>query len=468
MFVDFAIISGLLVAAHLMRATVKWLQSLFIPAPIIAGLLGLLGSEQVLGILPFSTSLEGELHVVNMTSYPSYLVAILFGSLFIGYRPQRPAFRTIIRETGDTFFYNLATAAGQFGFALLFGALVLAPLYPTLNPAFAIMMPAGFVGGHGTAAVIGDILDKAGWHEALSIGQTFATIGLLSGLFGGILLINIATRRHWTRLVKSPHELPESLRRGFLTADEQTSMGRQTVSSISLDPLAWHFGLVMCAFGGAMLIDMAAKPLLQGGAQGITLPLFALAMLAGALIQFVLNRIGLGESVDREVVVRIGSTVSDYLIAFGVASISLKVVVDHALPLTIMSLFGIVYCVAMLYFLSRRIFHNYWFERGIFVYGWTTGVVAIGILLLRIVDPKFQSRTLEDYGVAYLGMALFEITMMIVIPLLVVKEMNLALSAVLIGAFVICLSLSGLIIGWFNAPRDAFRPGEEQPEESKS
>ncbi|MEX0727151.1 MAG: sodium/glutamate symporter [Planctomycetaceae bacterium] len=463
MFSDFAIISGLLVAAHLLRANVRLLQNLFIPAPIIAGFLGLLGSEQVFGVLPFSTTGDGESLKVDMTAYPSYLVAMVFGSLFLGHQPRRPAFRTVLRETGDTFFYNLAAEIGQYGFALLFGVFVLAPLFPSLNNGFSIMMPAGFAGGHGTAAVVAGILENEGWDEALSIGQTFATIGLLSGIFGGLLLINIATRCKWTRLVKSAHELPESIRRGFLTPDEQTSMGRKTVSSMSLDPLAWHTGLVMCAFGGALLIDALSKPFLQTASRDIPLPLFALAMLSGAFIQFALERLGLGETVDRHVIVRVGSTVSDYLIAFGVASISLKVVVDHAQPLAIMSLFGVLYCVAMLWFLGRRIFHNYWFERSIFVFGWSTGIVAIGILLLRIVDPKFESRTLEDYGLAYLGISLIQIVMLVAIPILVVKEQNLPLAAGLIGVFAMCIALSGVVVGWFTAPPAARRPGEALP-----
>jgi len=38
------------------------------------------------------------------------------------------------------------------------------------------MMPAGFVGGHGTAAAIGGTLVDYGWNEALTIGNTFATL----------------------------------------------------------------------------------------------------------------------------------------------------------------------------------------------------------------------------------------------------------------------------------------------------
>jgi len=47
----------------------------------------------------------------------------------------------------------------------------------------------------GTATAVGMSLETgAGWDEALSVGYTFATVGLLTAIFGGMLLINVATR----------------------------------------------------------------------------------------------------------------------------------------------------------------------------------------------------------------------------------------------------------------------------------
>ena len=41
-----------------------------------------------------------------------------------------------------------------------------------------------------------------------------------------------------------------------------------------------------------------------------------------------------------------------------------------------------------------------WFERSIFVFGYSTGVFAIGFILLRIVDPDNLSKTLNDTAFA--------------------------------------------------------------------
>jgi ESS family glutamate:Na+ symporter len=106
-------------------------------------------------------------------------------------------------------------------------------------------------------------------------------------------------------------------------------------------------------------------------------------------------------------------------VAFGIASIKISVVVKFATPLVIMGLLGVAFAVFYLFFISKRLFHNYWFERGIFVFGWSTGVVAMGVTLLRIVDPDFKSKALDDYGMAYVFISVVELAIISLLPMVV-------------------------------------------------
>jgi len=456
MLLDFGLMSLLLVVAQLLRARVRLLHDLWLPAPLLAGLLGLAGGRQGLGVLPFQQSATGE---PALADYPGQLVVVLFATLFLGARPRGPGLRGVVREVGDTFFYNLAAEIGQFGAALAFGLLVLAPLFSGLPDGFALMLPAGFAGGHGTATVVGEALEQGGWAEATTVGYTFATLGLLAGIFGGMVLINVGVRRGWTRLVQSAQELSEVERRGFVPDDRQRSLGRETVSPAALDPLAWHLALALVAFAAAHLVNHLARKALPGN---LALPLFAVAMLAGAGLQKALDVMGVGRYVDRHVMGRLGSCTSDYLIGFGIASIKVAVVVQYALPILVMALFGLAYCVLLFWFIGRRICRTFWFERSLFVYGWATGIVGTSITLLRVVDPQLRSRTLEDYGLAYLFIAPFEIALLVVIPPLVARGWVAVPAAVLLGLFVACIALSARLVGWFRAPPTAVREGEQE------
>lgn len=54
MLYDFAFMSLLLVIAQFMRSNIKLLQKFYIPAAVVAGVLGLLLGPQFLGVIPWS------------------------------------------------------------------------------------------------------------------------------------------------------------------------------------------------------------------------------------------------------------------------------------------------------------------------------------------------------------------------------------------------------------------------------
>ncbi|MCK8825354.1 sodium/glutamate symporter [Fuchsiella alkaliacetigena] len=449
MLMDFALMSLLLFIAQYLRAKVKIIQRLYFPSSLIAGFLGLFLSDQFLGVLPFSE---------NIASYAYLLVVVLFASLFIG-RKQKAKFKQVVDKVGDTFTLNLAAELGGFGTALLFGGFIISRFFPGVPEAFPILQPAGFVGGHGYAAAIGGTLeDVAGWSEALTIGQTFATIGILVGIFGGLALINYATRAKATKFITTMAELPDSMRTGLVSAEDQQSMGKSTVNPMSIDPLGWHLLLVLIATAGGYYAYEAWASL----GFGFNLPMMCLSMLAGVVLQFALNIFKLQEYVDRDVIVRIGSTATDYLVGFGVAGINVAIVAEYITPIIIMTIIGLLWGVFFLFICSRKLFQNFWFERGIFVYGWTTGIVAMGITLLRVVDPEFRSGTLEDYGMAYVFISIIELSLISVLPVYVAQGNVLLAGLVLILIAIGLLVITALKYGWKSDSMDALRPGEAE------
>ena len=454
MFLDFALISALLVVAHLLRTWVRFFQTIFLPTPILAGLIGLAAGPEGLDLVPFARDEAG---APVMMQYPGELVVLLFATLFMGSRASGPRFKKMIRDAGDTFFYNLSAWIGQFGLALLFAGAVLLPLFREVGGPFALMLPAGFVGGHGTAAAVGSILAEQGYGNAMAIGYTFATIGLLAAVLGGVVAINLATRSGWTRLVATPRELPADLRRGLIDPRDARSVVKETVSPLALDTLSWHLGLVLLAYGAAHAASWALR---SAGGHFTSLPMFALAVICGALIQKLLDGLGVGVHVDRATMGRLGSSISDFLVAFGVASIPLTIVADYAAPILVMSAFGFVHAGLITWWVARRTFHNYWFERGLFTFGYATGVVAMGIALLRVVDPKRKSNTLDDYGLAYLPIAVVEIVVLSTLPLWVARGAVWLPGLLLTAVAAALLVASWKTIGLFPADPVVRRVGE--------
>lgn len=242
---DFCFMSLLLVIAQFMRAKIKFLQMFYIPASLVAGILGLLLGPQFLDLIPWSGQIG---------SYAYMLVCVLFGGLFLG-KKEKTSLKKIFTQVGDSFCVNMGAEFFCFGIALLVGGALVTFLFPDVFTEIALLMPSGYCGGHGYASTIGTALNNLlGRTDGVVIGQTFATMGLLTGLFVGIICINYATRKGATRLVKSAKALPEDCRTGIVPAEKRISMGEETINPMSMDPLAWHLALTLIATLGRLYL----------------------------------------------------------------------------------------------------------------------------------------------------------------------------------------------------------------------
>ncbi|MBS6915107.1 MAG: sodium:glutamate symporter [Clostridium sp.] len=384
---DFAIASLFIMIGQLIRAKVKLIQQFFVPASMIAGFIALALGRQGLDVLPFSEEID---------SYAGSLIILIFAAVGInGFTFSKKEFKAEIDRIGSYFSYKILAQAIQFGLVPLFSIVVISKLFPEINYGFGLLLASGFSGGHGTAAAVGSSFGRLGFTDATDIAMTCATVGILSGIFGGLFFIKLGTKRGWTKYVKSFQYISGDLKTGLIQKENRTSMGKETVSSMVLDPLAWHLAVLLVASGAGML---ANKWIFEK--TGLDLPSYLLAFLISIAMFLAFKKTGVGNYIDEGVISRISGTATDYLVFFGIASIKIEVIVKYAAPLAMLLLFGIFIVVLTLLYFGSAMNKGSWFERSIFVFGYSTGVFAIGFILLRIVDPDNLSKTLNDTAFA--------------------------------------------------------------------
>lgn len=433
LFYDFAIAAALLFAAKVLRCKLRFIQRAYIPAALLAGFLGLFLGPQFLNVLPFS----GEIG-----NYPSILIAVLFGSMFVGTR-GKVSVKSVLKGAGDTMLVNGASEMMQYAIFILIGVTVLPMAFSGINDAFGLMLPAGFVGGHGTAAAIGGVLTDAGWADASTIGQTFATVGLLGGILLGVALINVGARKGWTKVIKGADELPEEMLTGLVPEGKAAPLGKSTTNGVSIDSLTWHACLVLVSVGMAYLANEGLKIVLPG----VSFPTYGLALLCGVVVQLILKAVKLDFNVDKDVITHIGSSATDFLVVFGIASIKVSVVAQYWVPIVALSVLGFLFATAWTLFVSRRFFRDYWFEHGIYIFGMSTGVLATGVILLRITDPEFRTGVLEDFGLAWIVLSVMDALIVAFAPLFVVAGQGVGFSLTLIAVSVAALVACRLMFG---------------------
>lgn len=424
LFSDLGIIMGLLLIGKLIRAKVKLIQRLFIPPSMIAGVLGLAFGPNGLGWLPMSSSIS---------VYPAVLIAMVFGALPL----SAPSFKMkeVAGRVGPMWAYSQFGMLFQWAVMGIFGLLVMKAIWPNLNDAFGVMLPTGFYGGHGTAAAIGTAFDGLGWDEAGSLGMTTATIGVILAIVGGLVFIKMAAKNKQTSYITDFGDLPDELRSGLLPEEKRDPLGTATTSPISIDSLTFHFALVIVAAFGGYMFSKGVKML----APELELPVFSCAFVVGLVLKIIFNKTQVSKYIDGKTASSISSFSTDLLVAFGIASIKLSVVVKYAVPLAVLLAVGIIVTVFTVFYFGRHLFRKDWFEKSIFAWGWWTGTMAMGIALLRIVDPKMASKAMDDYALAYLPCAPVEIILISLVPVMFANGKGL-------GMMLICLAISVFLI----------------------
>lgn len=443
---DFCIMSGLMFLGKVARSKIPLIQNLYIPSALMAGVMGLFLGQYFLNILPFSSAIG---------DYAGILVVVLFATLFLGNEDEKSTVQRI-KGVGDTFLINGAAEFIQYGIFILVGFFVLKPLFTDIHDGFGMLVTGGFFGGHGTAAALGSFFADNGWADATSIGQTFATFGLVAGIIVGIMMINHGTKKGYTRLMRQASELSEELKTGLIHESNYVTLGRTTVSPISIDPLTWHVSLVMMAVGGAYLANAGLKILMPT----VTLPTYGLGLIFSVVIHYLLKAVKMDGYIEKKMIGRIGSCATDYLVAFGVASVNIQIVIQYWKPIAILCVGSVFFVVAYFYLVSKRFFHNYWFERGIYVFGMATGVMSTGVILLRVVDPEFKTGILEDFGIAWLALTMVDLVLVSVVPIMIMQGQGILAGAALILLGVVALAISGKIYGIQHKDGSIRRPNE--------
>lgn len=390
---SFACLSVLLGLGYWIRRKLVLLQRLYLPASVIAGLLGLL----VLNIFPIPGN-----WTAGWSKLPGILINIVFACLFLGV--EIPGLSKVWKSAGRQLAYGQIVAWGQYVVGIGMVLFLLGPLFH-LNPLFGACLPVGFEGGHGTAGGLGPVFDNLDWSAGKDFALASATAGILGAIIVGMVLVNWAVRKGYVTEKKPPHEnIEEEDWTGSIPHDQRPKAGKLTVSSDVIESLSLHLVIVAAAiligygFKELLLLLQIVIPFAQKHDLLGSFPLFPLAMLGGLLVQIFADRFDPNDHIDHGLTRRIQNCALDFLVVAAIATIRIDVIAQGWLPLLILVIVGILWNVFCVLFLARRVFKNAWFERAIAEMGQSMGVTATGLLLLRVVDPDYKTPAAEAFA----------------------------------------------------------------------
>ncbi len=404
---SFILLCLLLGLGHLLRSRIKLLQRLYLPSCVVAGIAGLI-IIQIFNSLQDKGTLLNHIHVVLSQStqpwsnLPSFLINVVFACLFLGV--TLPKISTLWKRSGPQVAYGQIVAWGQYVVAIGLWLVLLQWLWPQLPSMFAGILPVGFEGGHGTAAGMEPVFAHHGWAEGKDFALASATCGILSAIIVGMILVNWAVRKGYTHHKDAPAALPEDDSVGIIPVDRRPSAGRLTVRSDAIETFSLHIVVVGIAIGlgylakeGLVLLENAV-PWLSEHKLLSSFPLFPLCMLGGLVVQAFEQRFDKHNLIDLGITRRIQNSALDFLVVAAIATIKLNVILSGLVPLLILVAAGIAWNVFCVLILARRILPDAWFERSIAELGQSMGVTATGLLLLRVVDPDYETPAADAFA----------------------------------------------------------------------
>ena len=379
-FLGFLIICFFLIFGRRIKLAVQ-LERFGLPIAVISGIAGI-------SIGPF-----GLIHVLSKettnvwSNFPTPLLSLVFATLMMG-RPI-PNINGLVRPIVNQFLLALSLGFGQFFVGGLVVKYLLSPSMDT-NPLMGCLIEVGFEGGHGAATIIGESFNRLGFDDGLELGLAMATVGLLSSsLLGSIFIFLGRTLRlsDTEEIVEIKENLNSKKNIEFF------SDLRILIINLGFAGLAISFGVLILKFLRyiSTFFGEFSREII------FSLPVFPLILIGSLLIRYILEKTGNTEYISNILQREIGILSTDLLIFTAMASLDIAVVFDHWLIILVFTIFGLCWNLICIAYFAFFIFDDYWFEKSLIEFGNSTGVVASGLLLLRLADPKNISKTLPIF-----------------------------------------------------------------------
>jgi len=379
-------LAALIIATVLKKIFYKFIWLL--PTSIIAGFIALISSQQIIGITTLSTRLN---------VYIDILLAIIFSTFPLSIKNLNP---TYIKSVKKLWQYSALQYFSQWGLSLFLVTAGFFYAWPIVTDTFGLVLPAGFAGGHGSAAVVGDLLYKLGNKNALTLTMAMATIGALCSVTGGMFWIFWAKKKGLVNIV----DLKAQNQSFNLKADIKTMVIIYTIVAIAF-------------FTKPYLVEVLK----------FEVPVFVVAVAVSILTRLIPFKLTL----DDETIGTSTNIATDLLVCVGIASIQLLIVNDFLAPLLIMSLIGIILCVLYFKKLALKVFEEDSFSKALFTWGWSVGGLVFGLALVKIVNPKDNIKIMQQFALTYLLLAPIEISLLLSMPYLVHNGYGLYISVFL-------------------------------------
>ena len=387
-----AVLLVALMAAHMLKRSVRWLEATLIPTSVLGGGFLLVISviyNQITGQEMFNTAFFGgngtawlELITYHMLALGFTASALKTNGGKLGKQRTIEIFNTGLTTVST---YLLQALAGMI--ICIIGGMFIKDLLE----AGGLLLALGFGQGPGQAMNYGSLYETDyGFVGGKSFGLTVASMGFLAASIGGVIYLNILKRKGKIKLDK-----------GSGATQEEVEGENEIPLQENLDKFTIQIALIMVAYMIAYLLMLLLGALLPGMRSTIYGFNFLLGVLGATLLKNVMNFLQKKDIIHRNytnnfLLTRSTNFFYDIMVTASIAAIRLDIIGQYWAVLVILGVVGLTVTYAYVHFVSKKLFPGYAEQQFLAMYGMLTGTASTGVILLREIDGDFKTPVADN------------------------------------------------------------------------
>jgi ESS family glutamate:Na+ symporter len=379
-------IAAILITANIIRRKVPLIRKALMPTAVLAGFIALL--------LKTFNIVKLDVRFMEMVTYHTIAIGFIALSLIIP-KKETSYSKVFIGAKSGALIVSSYLLQGAVGLSISIGLSL--TIRPDLFKAAGILLPMGFGQGPGQANNVGLTYESLGFSGGQAFGLSIAAMGFLVACTFGVIYLNILKRKKLLRKIDETAVRQES------NIDDYESKNEIPVSE-SIDKFSIQVALVFVVYFATWALALGLTKILQSTGADFAKSLIPIiwgfnfifgSMLAVALRGIIRLFRNTGfmtrQYQNNYLLARIAGYSFDLMIVTGICTINFEKLAGLLLPFIFMCVAGTFFTLFYLKWICRKLYPDYYYEGFLSMFGMMTGVISSGVLLLREVDPKFET-----------------------------------------------------------------------------
>ena len=429
----FAMLLCSLLAASLIKKKFKILEESLIPTSVLAGSILLVVSavyKLISGEHMFAQAFYGGngATILEIITYHALALGFIASTFTdskntLGKERQAEIFNTGLTTVSS----YMIQAIGGISFTML-----LAKFMKDVFPVSGVLLCFGFGQGTGQALNYGNIYEtQYGFTGGKSFGLTIAALGFLCASFGGVFYLNYLKKSDKVKVI---------IKRNTTQLTEKNADDDKVPVFESMDTLSVQLAFIM----GTYLITYLIMLLLGNLLPGLKAVIYGFNFLIGVLAA-TMTKSFVYKLYDKKVLkkkymntflmTRIRNFFFDLMVVAGIAAIQIDALGNYLWILIALGGIGLIVTYMYNHFVALKLFPNYSQEQFLGMFGMLCGTASTGIILLREVDPDFNSPVADNMVYQNFPAILFGFPLMILATM--APEQPMLCLGILIAYFIV-------------------------------